>query len=112
MNTYKTNGSNRLMIAMAICTAALFPGGAAAAGSDVFKAKCAGCHGAEGGGNTALGTKLKLRDLRSAGVQKQSDSELQSVIEKGKPPMPAFGKTIQPAGVLELVAYMRSIAAK
>ncbi len=112
MKNFTTNASNRFCIAVVILSAAVCSAGAAVAGSETFKAKCAGCHGADGGGKTALGTKLKLRDLRSADVQKQSDSELQSVIEKGKAPMPAFGKTLGAPAVQELVAYMRTIAAK
>jgi len=83
-----------------------------AAGEETYKAKCAGCHGADGAGATAMGKKFKLRDLRSADVQKQSDADLQGIIAKGKPPMPAFGKTLDDAKVQELVAYTRSIAAK
>src|SRR5258706_2509401 len=32
----------------------------------VYKAKCAGCHGADGSGQTAMGKAMKLRDLGSA----------------------------------------------
>jgi cytochrome c6 len=98
--------------AIAAFAATAFSTRAAAAGEETFKAKCAGCHGADGSGNTAMGKKFKLRDLRSAEVQKQSDEDLQSVIMKGKPPMPAFGKTLDTAQVQELVAYIRSVATK
>jgi len=43
---------------------------AADSGADVFKAKCAGCHGAEGKGDTGMGKSLKLKDLGSEDVQK------------------------------------------
>ena len=109
MNNY---GSKRLWMAAALLTATMFSASAADAGADTFKAKCAGCHGADGGGKTALGTKLKLRDLRSLEVQKQTDVELGSIIEKGKAPMPAFGKTLGTSGVQDLVVYIRTIAAK
>lgn len=111
MNNYGKNASKRLCMAAALLTATVFSA-SASAGGDAFKAKCVGCHGADGGGQTALGTKLKLRDLRSAEVQKQSDAELESIVEKGKTPMPAFGKTLGAPAVQELVAYMRTIAAK
>ena len=82
------------------------------AGADTFKAKCAVCHGADGSGNTPMGQKMKLSDLRSPNVQKQSDDELTAIITKGKPPMPAYGKSLSPADIRQLVAYIRSIAAK
>ena len=81
-------------------------------GADTFKAKCAMCHGADGAGNTPVGQRMKIRDLRSAEAQKQTDDELAGIIANGKPPMPAYGKTLSSADIHELVAYIRSIAAK
>jgi cytochrome c6 len=82
------------------------------AGADTFKAKCAVCHGADGGGNTPMGQKMKIRDLRSPEVQKQSDDEITAIIAKGKPPMPAYGKSLAAGDIRQLVAYIRSIASK
>ena len=79
-------------------------------GADTFKAKCAMCHGPDGAGNTPMGQRLKIRDLRSPEVQKQSDVELTAVITNGKPPMPAYGKSLSAADIRDLVAYIRSIA--
>jgi mono/diheme cytochrome c family protein len=116
MQTQKTKSRNRPFFAsafrwftVAAFTAGTFSGPALAAGEDTFKAKCAACHGADGSGATPMGKKFKLRDLRSADVQKQSDEDLQTVIAKGKPPMPAFEKTLDAANIQELVAYIRSI---
>ena len=113
MTTYTMSKNTKaLWMTVAVLTASAFANQAIAAGEETFKAKCAGCHGADGAGATALGKKFSLRDLRSADVQKQSDTDLQGVIAKGKPPMPAFGKTLDDAKIQELVAYTRSIAAK
>src|SRR3974377_559056 len=76
-----------------------------AAAEATFKAKCAGCHGADGKGKDAM----KTRDLSSADVQKQSDAELTGIITNGKPPkMPAY-KTMTPDQVKDMVAYIRSL---
>lgn len=83
---------------------------APASGADTFKAKCAMCHGPDGGGNTPMGQRLKIRDLRSPDVQKQSDADLTAIIANGKPPMPAYAKTLSAADIQSLVAYIRSIA--
>ena len=77
-----------------------------------FKAKCAGCHGTNGGGDTVMGKKFTVRDLRSAVVQKQSDEDIQEIITKGKGHMPAFGKTLDGATIHSMVAYIRGIAQK
>lgn len=84
----------------------------ASSGSDTYHAKCAMCHGPDGAGNTPVGQRMKIRNLRSPEVQKQTDDELAAIITNGKPPMPGYGKTLSPADIRELVAYIRSIAAK
>jgi cytochrome c6 len=78
----------------------------------VFKAKCAGCHGADGSGNTSVGKSLKLRDLGSADVQKQTDADLIAIITNGKSPMPAYKGKLTDAQIKQLVAYVRDLAAK
>ncbi len=83
-----------------------------ASGPDTFKAKCATCHGPDGSGSTPMGQRLKVRDLRSPEVQKQTDEELTTIITNGKPPMPAYGKTLTPAEIRQVVAYLRSISSK
>lgn len=50
----------------------------------IYKAKCAMCHSADGSGNSPMGKTLKIRDLRSPDVQKQSDAQLSEIISKGK----------------------------
>lgn len=57
-----------------------------------------------------MGQRLKIKDLRSPEVQKQSDAELTAFIANGKPPMPAYAKTLSGDEIQSLVAYIRSIA--
>lgn len=78
----------------------------------VYKQKCAACHGADGKGETPMGKANKLRDLGSADVQKQSDADLTTIIENGRGKMPAYGKSLKPDQVKELVTYIRSLAKK
>jgi mono/diheme cytochrome c family protein len=82
------------------------------AGAGLFKTKCAACHGPDGKGETAMGKANKLRDLGSSDVQKQSDAELATIIEDGKGKMPAYGKSLKPEQVKDLVAYIRSLGKK
>ena len=75
-----------------------------AAAEATFKAKCAGCHGADGKGKEMM----KTRDLASADVQKQSDADLSGIISNGKGKMPAY-KTMTPEQVKDMVAFIRSL---
>lgn len=74
-----------------------------AAAEATYKAKCAGCHGADGKGKASMKTK----DFASDEVQKMSDADLSGAITNGKPPMPAY-KTLSADQVKDLVAYVRS----
>ena len=78
------------------------------AGESLYKTKCAVCHGPDGKGETAVGKANKIRDLGSAEVQKQSDDELSGIVTGGKGKMPAYGKSLKPEQIKELVAYIRS----
>ena len=82
---------------------------AANATADVYKSKCASCHGADGKGDTPVGTKMKVKDLASDDVQKQSDADLAAIIEKGKKPMPGYEGKLTKDQIDGLVKYMRSL---
>jgi mono/diheme cytochrome c family protein len=79
-------------------------------GGGLFKAKCAVCHAADGGGNTAVGKGLKLRDLRSAEVQSQTDAQLGTITTCGKGKMPAYEIKLSDEQIHALVSYMRKLA--
>jgi mono/diheme cytochrome c family protein len=79
---------------------------------ELYKTKCAMCHAADGSGNTPVGKKLGVRDLRSAEVQKQSDAELATIVAKGKNKMPAFANKLSEEQIHGLIACIRQLAKK
>jgi cytochrome c6 len=93
-----------LALALVSSTYTFADGGAA-----TFKAKCAMCHGATGAGDTVMGKNLKLKDLGSAEVQKQSDAELTTIITDGKGKMPAYKGKLTEAQITELVSHIRTL---
>jgi cytochrome c6 len=94
---------------LAVLVVAGLSGIAAAQGlaaNDVYKTKCAGCHGPNGEGKPAM--KIKpMKDYAS-----MSDAELTSAIENGKkdskPPMPAYKGKLTDAQVKDLVAAIKA----
>ena len=75
--------------------------------SSLYKSKCAVCHGASGKGDTPAGKSMGVADLSKPASQ--SDSELKAVIEKGKNKMPAYGRSLKPAEIDGLLAYIKSL---
>jgi mono/diheme cytochrome c family protein len=81
-------------------------------GAGFFRGNCVICHGGDASGNTALGKKFKVRDLKSPDVQKATDAELFDVISKGKKPMPGFADRLKDEQIRQIIAYIRDLAKK
>src|SRR5437763_16374883 len=93
-----------LALILALSAMAAGPDGAA-----MYKAKRAPCHGADGSGQTPVGKSMKIRDLRSPEVQKQTDIQLTDVIAGGKGKMQGYGKTLSTADIQALIAHIRTL---
>ena len=78
-------------------------------GADIYKTKCAACHGSNGAGDTMLGKNMKLRALGSPDVQRQSDQELANIISRGKNRMPAYDRKLSRDQIAAVVQYIRSL---
>ena len=80
---------------------------AADSGADIFKSKCAMCHGPNGEG------KGKVPALSSAATQKMSDADLKKTIENGTKTangmMPKYGDKLSSTQIDDLVKYVRSL---
>jgi len=94
-----------LIAIFALAAAGLY----AADGAAVYKAKCASCHGADGSGQTAMGKAMKLRDLGSAEVQKQTDKELVAWTADGKAKMPAYKAKLSADEINAVVSFIRTL---
>lgn len=79
----------------------------AADGAALYKAKCAGCHGADGS-KAKMGANV-MRPLNSADVQKQSDAELITLTTKGKGKMPAYEAKMSADEIKAVVAHIRTL---
>ena len=82
-------------------------------GAVIFKAKCVSCHGADASGNTAMGKKYSIPDLRSPVVQDVTDAELAAMIANGKPGGTSEkahkNKALTEDQIKDVIAYLRSI---
>ena len=100
-----------LLTLLLLCLAAnLTLAGAPAA--DLYKAKCAMCHGADGSGNTPMGKKLEIQDLRAETTRSQSDAQLMEILENGKGKMPGQKGRLSKDEIKQLVAHVREFAKK
>jgi mono/diheme cytochrome c family protein len=77
----------------------------------VYLNKCAVCHGEDGAALTARGKKLKMKDIRAADVQKQTQQQWIDAIMKGVgQDMDAYGKELGDDMSRKLADYMRELS--
>lgn len=84
----------------------------------LWRAKCAGCHGEDGKGQTEQGQKMGIRDVTSAAWQKEfTDAQIQQAIVDGlkrdkggkKQEMEPYKDKLRPEQVTLLVAHLRAL---
>lgn len=85
-----------------------------AAGKDIWSQQCKSCHGAKGLGDGAKAEKLEIScgDFSSKDIQSLSDGALYWKITEGRKPMPSFKEKLSDTERWQVVAYMRTLAAK
>jgi mono/diheme cytochrome c family protein len=106
------NAGAKLVLAVALlllCVPAMRAQGTA---EPNYKAKCAGCHGPDGSGNTAPGKALGVHDFQSPDVQKETDAQLVDIISNGKGKMPKYSDKLKDTEIKDLAAYVRTVGKK
>ena len=78
----------------------------------LYKAKCMGCHGADGSANTKAGKNTGAHDFRLPDTDKETDAALIEIVTKGKKKMPKFEEKLKAKEIKELVEYVRGFSKK
>jgi len=78
----------------------------------LYKAKCMGCHAADGSANTKAGKNTGAHDFRLPDVEKETDATLIEIVTKGKKKMPKFAEKLKAKEIKELVDYVRGFSKK
>ncbi|SPP63098.1 c-type cytochrome [Nitrospira lenta] len=85
------------------------PRGDAVRGKTLFVRKCAGCHGAAGGGDGYRLLGPDPANLTSLSTSKKSDAELLKTIHNGKPNMPAWKGQLSDSQIRDVLVYIRTL---
>jgi mono/diheme cytochrome c family protein len=85
------------------------PAGTAPSTDNLYKQKCAKCHGADGSGDTSLGRISNAPDFSDGGwwAKHPNTAERVNTITRGKKSMPAFGKKFTKAQIASLAGYVQ-----
>jgi len=109
MNCYNKCYNRAALVVLALVLAIPAAAFAQGSGGDIFKAKCAMCHGPDGSASTGMGKTMGLKPLSSPEVQKMSDADLTALITNGKGKMPAYKGKLSDADISAVVKYVRTL---
>jgi mono/diheme cytochrome c family protein len=101
---------NTIIATLALVISAGLSWAGAPEGKEIYTAKCAPCHGANGEGKAAIAKMYNVTQapLASKEVQAKSDDQLKQVILKGQGKMkPVAGITEKQAA--DVVAFVRTL---
>lgn len=84
------------------------------AGKDIWAQQCKSCHGVKGLGDGAKAEKIDIScgNFSSKETQDLSDGSLYYKITEGRKPMPSFKEKLSDTERWQVVAYIRTLAAK
>ena len=85
------------------------PSVAQSSGGDLFKSKCAPCHGVDGMATTPAGKTLKAASFKELAIIKTPDAELIAIVKSGKNKMPSFTGKLTDDQIKAVVAYIRTL---
>ncbi len=78
-------------------------------GADIYKAKCAMCHGPDGLATTAMAKNLKVLSLKDPTMLKASDAQFIAATANGKGKMPGYKGKLTDAQITDVIKYIRTL---
>ncbi len=98
--------------AAAVILLATFIAGPAFAQSnaaDLYKTKCAMCHGADGLAASPMAKNLKVLSFKDPAMLKASDAQFIASTKDGKGKMPAYKGKLTDAQIEDVIAFIRTL---
>jgi mono/diheme cytochrome c family protein len=101
----------RISAAAVIFLAASFvvPAFAQAPGADIYKAKCAMCHGADGLATSPMAKNMKILSFKAPAMMKASDAQFIASTKNGKGTMKGYAGKLTDAQIKDVIAYVRTL---
>ena len=81
-------------------------------GEQIFKERCAMCHGQDGTASTPMAKMMHIPSFKSAALVKAPEGQLIAATENGKGRMPAYKGKLSAQQIKDVVAYIRTLQKK
>jgi mono/diheme cytochrome c family protein len=82
---------------------------AQAPGADIYKTKCAMCHGADGLATSPGAMKMKVLSFKAPAMLKASDAQFFASTKNGKGTMKGYDGKLTDAQIKDVVSYIRTL---
>jgi mono/diheme cytochrome c family protein len=76
---------------------------------DLYKTKCAMCHGVDGLAATPMGKNMKILSFKDPAMLKASDSRFFASTKNGLNKMPAYNGKLTDQQIKDVIAYIRTL---
>ena len=83
---------------------------AQSSGEAIYKAKCQGCHGAQGTPNPGIAKAMGVKPASDPSVKALGETQMIADTSNGKGKMPAFKGKLTDAQIKDAVDYFRTFA--
>jgi cytochrome c6 len=77
--------------------------------ADLYKAKCAMCHGADGLATTPTAKSFKVLSFKDPTMLSASDAQFITSTKDGKGKMPAYKDKLTDAQIKDVIAFIRTL---
>ena len=103
--------TKRLVAVLIVCAVMTMSVSAFAAdsGADLYKAKCQGCHGADGT-PSAMAAKMGAKSLKDPSIVKKTDKDFIDNTTNGVNKMPAYKGKLTDDQIKAVAGYMKGLA--
>ena len=85
------------------------PAFAQAPGADLYKGKCAMCHGADGLAATPMAKSMKILSFKAPAMLKASDAQFFASTKNGKGTIKGYDGKLTDAQIKDVIAYIRTL---
>ncbi len=78
-------------------------------GADIYKAKCAMCHGADGLATTPTAKNFKVLSFKDPAMMKATDAQFIASTTDGKGKMPGYKAKLTEGQIKDVISYIRTL---
>jgi cytochrome c6 len=105
----RTRMGTRLAALIVLAAWMTLPSFGQAPGADIYKAKCAMCHGADGLATTPTAKNFKVLSFKDPAEINAPDAQFIANTTNGKGKMPAYAGKLTDAQIKDVISYIRTL---